>query len=104
MQEGFTSKKSNWTLGENKAKQSQFYTSTAETAEDAERKGMCVSNCATKKYALYPVTPRSLRAQRLMKSKANLHFLPRRTLRSQNESCARVFCLLSAVFCLFSVR
>jgi len=44
---------------------------TAENAEYAEKKNICVSDCSIKKYTLYPISPRSLRTRRLMKNKAN---------------------------------
>ena len=42
---------------------------TAENAEYAEKKDICISDCLIKKYALYPISPRSLRTRRLMKNK-----------------------------------
>jgi len=60
---------SNWTLGENKPKQSQFVSLTAENAEYAEKNNICVSDCPIEKYALYPISPCSLRTRRLMKNK-----------------------------------
>jgi len=45
---------------------------TAENAGYAEKKDICVSDCSIKKYALCPISPRSLRTRRLMKNKANL--------------------------------
>jgi len=42
---------------------------TAENAEYAEEKNICVSVCSIEKYALYPISPRSLRTRRLMKNK-----------------------------------
>ena len=63
--------KSNWTLGENKPKQSQFVFLTAENAEYAEKKGMRVSYCPIDKYAFCPISPCSLRTQWLKKNKAN---------------------------------
>ena len=66
--------KSNWKLGENKANSKPIKPNlhfTAENAGDAERKDICVSDCPIKKYALYPISPRSLRTRRLMKNKAN---------------------------------
>jgi len=62
---------SDWTLGENKPKQSQFVFLTAENAEYAEKNNICVSDCPIEKYALYPVSPCSLRTRRLMKNKAS---------------------------------
>ena len=44
---------------------------TAENAGYAKRKDICISDCLIKKYALYPISPRSLRTRRLMKNKAN---------------------------------
>jgi len=44
---------------------------TAENAEYAQEKNICVSDCSIKKYTLYPISPRSLRTRRLMKNKAN---------------------------------
>jgi hypothetical protein len=55
----------------NKAKQSQSYILTAENAEYAEKSDICVSDYPIEKYALYPISPRSLRTRRLMKNKAN---------------------------------
>jgi len=43
----------------------------AENTEFAEKKDICVSYCSIKKYALYYISPRSLRTRRLMKNKAN---------------------------------
>ena len=43
---------------------------TAKNAVYAE-KNICVSDCWIKKYALYPISLRSLRTLRLMKNKAN---------------------------------
>ena len=59
--------KSNRTLGENKPNL-HF---TAENAEYAEKKNICVSDCSIEKYALYPISPLSLRTRRLMKNKPN---------------------------------
>ena len=36
----------------------------------AEKKDICVSDCSIKKYALCPISPRSLRTRRLIKNKA----------------------------------
>jgi len=44
---------------------------TAENAVYAEKKNICVSDCSIEKYALYPISPRSLRTRRLMKNKPN---------------------------------
>jgi len=43
---------------------------TAENTEYAEKKDISVSDCSIEKYALYPISPRSLRTRRLMKNKA----------------------------------
>ncbi|MFQ6035235.1 MAG: hypothetical protein ACE5NM_05230 [Sedimentisphaerales bacterium] len=64
-------KNMNRTLGENKPNQSQFVFFTAENAEYAGKKDICVSDCSIKKYTLYPISPRSLRTRRLMKNKPN---------------------------------
>jgi hypothetical protein len=58
-------------LPKNKAKQTQFVFLTAENAEYAEMKNICVSACSIEKYGLYPVSPCSLRTRRLMKNKPN---------------------------------
>jgi len=42
---------------------------TAENAEYAETKDICISDCLIKKYALFPISPRSLRTRRLMQNK-----------------------------------
>ena len=44
---------------------------TAENAEFAEQKGICVNGCPIKKYNLHLTSLRSLRTQRLMRNKAN---------------------------------
>ncbi|MHC4175853.1 MAG: hypothetical protein ACYST5_23335, partial [Planctomycetota bacterium] len=44
---------------------------TAENTEYAEKKDICVSYCSIEKYALYHISPRSLRTRRLMENKAN---------------------------------
>jgi hypothetical protein len=62
--------------GKNKAKQSQFVLLTAENAEYAEMKNICVSDCSIKKYAPYPITPCPLRTRRLMQNKAKQSQLP----------------------------
>ena len=62
-------------------KQTQFkanFNFTAENAECAEQKGICVNGCPIKKYNLHLTSLRSLRTQRLMRNKANL--LGRRNL------------------------
>jgi len=56
---------------QSKAKQSQFVFLTAENTEYAEKNNICVSDCPIEKYALYPISPCSLRTRRLMKNKAN---------------------------------
>jgi hypothetical protein len=53
-------------LGENKANQSQFVLLTAEHAEFAEQKDMCISGYPIKKYNLYLPSPRSSCTRRLM--------------------------------------
>jgi len=60
-----------WAVQKNKAKQSQFYIFTADNAEYAEMKNICVSDCPIEKYGLYPMSPCSLRTRRLMTNKAN---------------------------------
>jgi len=55
----------------NKANQSQFVFLTAENPEHAEKNNICVSDCPIEKYALYPISPCSLRTRRLMRNKAN---------------------------------
>ncbi len=65
--------KSDWTLGENEPKTNPIKANlhlTAENAEYAEKKDICVSDCPIEKYALYPISPCSLRTRRLMKNKA----------------------------------
>jgi hypothetical protein len=57
---------------ESKANQSQFVFFAAENTEYAEKNNICVSDCPIEKYALYPISPCSLRTRRLMKNKANL--------------------------------
>jgi hypothetical protein len=44
---------------------------TAENAEHAEKKSISVSDCSVERYALYPISPCSLRTRRLMENKAN---------------------------------
>jgi len=75
---------SNWILGENKPNSNPIKANLHFTAENAEyarlgealrrsqakRKDICVSDCPIKKYALYPISPRSRRTRRLMKNKA----------------------------------
>ncbi|MHC4189036.1 MAG: hypothetical protein ACYTBX_17690 [Planctomycetota bacterium] len=66
--------KSNWTLGENKPNSNPNKANlhfTAENTEYAEKKDISVSNCSIDKYALYAISPCSLRTRRLMKNKAN---------------------------------
>jgi len=66
--------KSNWTLDENKPKTNPIKANlhfTAENAEYAEKKDISVSDCSIEKYALYPISPCSLRTRRLMKNKPN---------------------------------
>jgi len=66
--------KSNWTLGENKPNSNPNKANlhfTAENTEDAEKKDICVSDCPIEKYALYPISPCSLRTWRLMENKPN---------------------------------
>jgi hypothetical protein len=72
---------------ENKAKQSQFVFLTAENAEYAEKNNTCVSDCPIEKYALYPISPCSLRTRRLMKNKAKQSQFPSHQSR---VSCALV--------------
>ncbi len=50
--------------------QSPFIFFTAEYAEYAEKSDTCVSDYPIEKYALYPISPCSLRTRRLMKNKA----------------------------------
>ena len=66
-------KKTNRTFGENKPNSNPNKANlhfTAENAEYAEKKDICISDCLIKKYALYPISPRSLRTRRLIKNKA----------------------------------
>jgi len=73
-------KKTNRTFGENKPNSNPNKANlhfTAENAEYAEKKDICISDCLIKKYALYPISPRSLRTRRLMKNKANQTQFPR---------------------------
>jgi len=56
---------------QSKAKQTQFVFLTAENTEYAEKNNICVSDCPIEKYALYAISPSSLRTRRLMKNKAN---------------------------------
>ena len=66
--------KSDWTLGENEPKTNPIKANlhfTAENTEYAEKKDISVSDCSIEKYALYPISPCSLRTRRLMKNKAN---------------------------------
>jgi hypothetical protein len=63
-----------WTLGENKPNSKPIKANlhfTAENAEYAEKKGISVSDCSIERYALYPISPCSLRTRRLMENKAN---------------------------------
>ena len=65
--------KSNWTLGENKPNSKPIKANlhfTAENTEDAEKKDISVSDCSIDKYALYAISPCSLRTRRLMKNNA----------------------------------
>ena len=65
---------SNWTPGENKPNSKPNKANlhfTAENAEYAEKKDICVSDCSIEKYALYAISPCSLRTRRLMENKAN---------------------------------
>ncbi len=65
--------KSDWTLGENEPKTNPIKPNlhfTAENTEYAEKKDISVSYCSIKKYALYAISPCSLRTRRLMKNKA----------------------------------
>ena len=65
--------KSNWTLGENKPNSNPIKANlhfTAENTEYAEKKVISVSDCSIEKYALYHISPCSLRTRRLMKNKA----------------------------------
>ncbi len=66
-------RKSDWTLGENEPKTNPIKPNlhlTAENTEYAEKKDIGVSDCSIDKYALYHISPRSLRTRRLMKNKA----------------------------------
>jgi hypothetical protein len=56
---------------QSKPNQSQFVFLTAENTEYAEKNNICVSDCPIEKYALYPISPCSLRTRRLMNNKAN---------------------------------
>ncbi len=65
--------KSDWTLGENEPKTNPIKPNlyfTAENTEYAEKKDISVSDCSIEKYALYAISPCSLRTRRLMKNKA----------------------------------
>ncbi len=65
--------KPNWTLGENEPKTNPIKANlhfTAENTEYAEKKDISVSDCSIEKYALYAISPCSLRTRRLMKNKA----------------------------------
>ncbi len=67
-------RKSNWTFGENKPNSKPIKANlhfTAENTEYAEKKDISVSGCSIDKYALYHISPCSLRTRRLMKNKAN---------------------------------
>ena len=55
----------------NKANSNPIFNFTAENAECAEQKGICVNGCPIKKYNLHLTSLRSLRTQRLMRNKAN---------------------------------
>ncbi|MHC4189876.1 MAG: hypothetical protein ACYTBX_02925 [Planctomycetota bacterium] len=44
---------------------------TAKNAEYAEKKDISVSDCSIERYALYAISPCSLRTRRLMKNKPN---------------------------------
>ncbi|MHC4173933.1 MAG: hypothetical protein ACYTBX_06895 [Planctomycetota bacterium] len=64
--------KSDWTLGENKPNSNPNKANlhfTAENTEYAEKKDIGVSDCSIDKYALYHISPRSLRTRRLMENK-----------------------------------
>jgi hypothetical protein len=54
----------------------QFVFFTAENAEFAEQKGICVNTCPTNQYNLYLPSLRSSRTRRLMRIKANFR-IPR---------------------------
>ncbi len=61
-------RKSDWTLGENEPNSKPNKANlhfTAENAEYAEKKDISVSDCSIEKYALYPISPCSLRTWRL---------------------------------------
>jgi len=65
--------KSNWTPGENKPNSKPIKANlhfTAENTEHAEKKDISVSDCSIERYALYHISPCSLRTRRLMKNKA----------------------------------
>ncbi|MHC4595694.1 MAG: hypothetical protein ACYS19_12220 [Planctomycetota bacterium] len=73
--------KRDWTLGENEPNSNPIKANlhfTAENAEYAEKKDISVSDCSIEKYALYAISPCSLRTRRLMKNKANFR-------KAQNE-------------------
>ncbi len=66
--------KPNWTLGQNEPKTNPIKANlhfTAENTEYAEKKDISVSYCSIERYALYAISPCSLRTRRLMKNKAN---------------------------------
>ena len=64
---------SDWTPGENKPNSKPNKANlhfTAENTEYAEKKDISVSYCSIERYALYHISPCSLRTRRLMKNKA----------------------------------
>ena len=63
---------SDWTLGENKPNSKPIKANfhfTAENTEYAEKKDISVSDCSIERYALYHISPCSLRTRRLMENK-----------------------------------
>ena len=78
---------------------------TAENAEYAEKKNICVSDCPIKKYALYPISPRSLRTRRLMKNKANLNFTAEHAEYAEEKNiCVSVCSIEKYALCPISPR
>jgi len=66
--------KSDWTLSENKPNSKPNKVNlhfTAENAEYAEKKDISVSYCSIERYALYHISPCSLRTRQLMENKPN---------------------------------
>ena len=68
---------------------------TAENAEYAQKKNICVSDCSIKKYALYPISPCSLRTRRLMKNKAKQSQFQRQKKYSR---CSVGDCVITILF------